>query len=155
MPVTLEQKIVSYADNLIDNNRTVPFEKELRAIEQEKYALETNNCKHKACKFHEILKENGETSYLISGWIPDSKNTHLWLYVLNKETNKFHMIDPTWETEKDGLLIENYPDKQIHSIFNKNANLKNVNKDMNLLRTFPLNIGKHNRFLRKLERKQK
>ena len=133
----------------------LPLEKKLRSIEQEKYDFETNNCKHKACKFHEILKENGEISYLISGWIPDSKNAHLWLYVLNKETNKFHLIDPTWETEKDGLLIKDYPKIQLHYIFNKNAALEDVNKDINILKAYPLNIGRHNRFVRRLKRKQK
>jgi len=127
----------------------LPFEKELRVIEQEKYNEETNDCRHKGLKYYNLLKENGEISHIISGLAPPFKDTHIWLYVLNQETGIWHMVDPTWKSEQDGLPIENYPKKQVHYIFDKNVNMKNIKKKRKCLKKFFGNIIKYNRECRR------
>lgn len=130
------------------DNIYIPYERELREMENGDYDSLTNNCVDKSLKYHNLLKENGEISYIVKLWTYPSKLPHARVYVLNKEKGTWHSIDPTWKDNEDGLDIANFSYDYILNIFKRETNIKKLKNGGSCLKTFPENYEKYKKFRR-------
>ena len=119
----------------------IPCEKELRKIEKTPYDSIKYNCVNKAIDYHEILKKNGEISYVAGIWTRPSKRLHAVVYCLNKKTGKFCKIDPTNEDsyQFDGIPLESYKEDFVISIHARNASLEEIKKSLKRIEFFQEN----------------
>ncbi len=135
-------KKISKKDSII----SIPCINELRKIEKTKYDLNSNNCIDKALEYQKILNENKEISYLVAGWVYGYEKGHAWIYWLNKKTNNWCILDPTWKDEQDGLPLEFYSTRYPKYIFNKRVSLRHIKERKNYIIKFQENIKKHKKF---------
>jgi len=132
----------------------IPFEKELRAIEEEKSIPWIYDCKNKAVKYQNILKKNNEISYIANGWIPNYRYLHARVYVFNKKAGTWHMIDPTWEKGQDGLPVKYYKNWQVHFIFNKDVTQEDIKNERNYIAKCRKNKKTYREFKKNLDNKK-
>jgi len=132
----------------------IPFEKELMAIEEEDAIRIINDCTHKAIKYQNILRKNNEISYPANGWIPNYKYLHARIYTFNKKTGTWHMIDPTWKKEQDGLPVKYYQNWQVHFIFNKDATSEDIKNERNYIARCQKNKKRYREFKKNLDDKK-
>lgn len=129
----------------------VPFPEVLKKIEQEKYIKEKNDCRHKAIKYHKYLMENGENSYVIECWNIKRKLdiNHAMVIVQNKETGKYHLIDPTNKSNVDGARMLRYSKEWLWlRLYEKNVCPEDLEKiKRNFLKRFEKNIEIKERIL--------
>jgi len=129
----------------------IPFEKELRAIEEEEPIPGIYDCTHKTIEYQNILRKNNEISYPADGWVPNQRYLHARIYLLNKKTGIWHMIDPTWKKEQDGLPVKYYQNWQVHYIFNKDATSEDIKKERNYIARFWENKKRYRKFKNNLK----
>ena len=116
----------------------VPYPEEVKRIENLKYKLWIFDCKNKSIRYHTFLRKKGIISRVVSGKITGMSIGHAWVEVYNNKTEKWHMIDPTFRKNKDGLEVKEYfKRRHIFYIYPTNISEKDISKDGRYIKEIP------------------
>ncbi|MFH1521928.1 MAG: hypothetical protein ABIF18_03135 [archaeon] len=92
----------------------IPEKEMLRKIEGIPYRRGVMDCKDKSIMDHNHLKSKGIESRVVLGTVEGYRDNHAWTEVLNPETGKWHLRDPTWygsKQDREGYEVERYSKK--------------------------------------------
>lgn len=122
------------------NLRYVPFEPQMMVMEQRVCESWENCCISKSIEYEKLLKLYGIRSNIVVGCVHGSKIPHAWVEVIRPKNGKLFMVDPTWDTNRDGLEINQYPERVVFVKFRENITYEQVKVYDGVIKIYHENI---------------
>ena len=98
------------------NKSYKPLPDQLWQIELEPYRYPENCCSHKSAKYAGLLNDAGIRANVVVGTVSGGK-PHAWVQVIHPEKGTVHWIDPTFPDNRDGYIINKYPQRVLWLVF--------------------------------------